>query len=328
MRRTVILTVALGLLLAAPAGAQAPPRIAAGISAAGTDLSGLTLEEAAARLYSAHAATMGRPLSVHVAGRRFPLSTGDVKLVFDVNKSARRAYNAGRAPHSGPVSVPLYVTYDRAAVDAFAARIARDVRIAPRDATVKIGLHRITPVASRDGRSLSAPALAEAVAHALGDPTQARVLRPSRRALKPKVTTGAVARAYGTIITIDRAEFRLRLFKRLKLSKTYRVAVGQPAYPTPTGRFAIQNKAVNPTWSVPDSPWAGALRNESVPGGSAQNPLKARWMGIANGVGIHGTGMAWSIGTRASHGCIRMTVPDVIDLYPRVPVGTPVVIGD
>ena len=63
-------------------------------------------------------------------------------------------------------------------------------------------------------------------------------------------------------------------------------------------------------------------------GGSAENPLKARWMGIVNGVGIHGTGAPGSIGTRASHGCIRMTVPDVIDLYPRVPVGTPVLIGN
>ena len=56
------------------------------------------------------------------------------------------------------------------------------------------------------------------------------------------------------------------------------------------------------------------------------NPLKARWMGIVNGVGIHGTGEDWSIGSRASHGCIRMHVSDVIDLFPRVPVGSPVLI--
>ena len=49
-------------------------------------------------------------------------------------------------------------------------------------------------------------------------------------------------------------------------------------------------------------------------------------MGIANGVGIHGTAEDWSIGSRASHGCIRMHVSDVIDLYSRVPVGTPVLI--
>ena len=49
-------------------------------------------------------------------------------------------------------------------------------------------------------------------------------------------------------------------------------------------------------------------------------------MGVDGAVGIHGTGQPWSIGTRASHGCIRMTVPDVIDLFGRVPLGTPVLI--
>ena len=69
------------------------------------------------------------------------------------------------------------------------------------------------------------------------------------------------------------------------------------------------------------------LPNEVVPGGFAENPLKARWIGIVNGVGIHGTGEECSIGTRASHGCIRMRVADVIALYPEVPVGTPVLIS-
>ncbi|MGH2919521.1 MAG: L,D-transpeptidase, partial [Solirubrobacteraceae bacterium] len=64
----------------------------------------------------------------------------------------------------------------------------------------------------------------------------------------------------------------------------------------------------------------------TVGGGSAANPLKARWMGITGSVGIHGTGQDYSIGTRASHGCIRMHVWDVIALYNRVPIGTPVLI--
>ena len=110
------------------------------------------------------------------------------------------------------------------------------------------------------------------------------------------MTTGGLAKAYGTIVTIDRGNFKLRLFKRLKLSKTYGVAVGMPAYPTPTGRYTIANKAVNPAWTAPNSPWAGAYANETVAGGSAENPLKARWMGIVNGVGIHGTGAPGSIG--------------------------------
>ena len=135
-----------------------------------------------------------------------------------------------------------------------------------------------------------------------------------------------VAQRYPTILTIDRSNFRLRLFKRLKLSKTYPIAVGAAGYDTPGGLYAIRNKTVNPAWSAPNRPWAGLYAGTTVPGGAPNNPLKARWLGIYNGVGIHGTGDPASIGTRASHGCIRMTVPAVIDLYPRVPIGAPVTV--
>jgi lipoprotein-anchoring transpeptidase ErfK/SrfK len=327
MRRTVFATLAVFLALVPAAGA-AEPRIAAGVSAAGTDVSGLTLPEAASRLYEAHGFTVGKPLSTHVAGRKFAVSPADLGFVYDVNKTARRAYNAGRAPHTGPVDVALFTRYDAKKVRAYADKVASTIKRNPRDARVDIGLRRIGKVASRDGRTIDAKALAAAIGAALGDPKANRIQTPKLKVVRPKVTTAGLARAYGTIVTIDRGNFKLRLFKGLKLSKTYGIAVGMPAYPTPTGRYSIANKAVNPAWTAPNSPWAGAYANEVVPGGSAENPLKARWLGIVNGVGIHGTGAPGSIGSRASHGCIRMTVPDVIDLYPRVPVGTPVLIGN
>jgi lipoprotein-anchoring transpeptidase ErfK/SrfK len=95
---------------------------------------------------------------------------------------------------------------------------------------------------------------------------------------------------------------------------------------TPAGQYRIQDKQVDPAWHVPNSAWAGSLAGQVIPGGAPNNPLKARWLGIANGVGIHGTAEDWSIGSRASHGCIRMHVADVKELFPRVPVGTPVLI--
>ena len=95
---------------------------------------------------------------------------------------------------------------------------------------------------------------------------------------------------------------------------------------TPAGRYSIQDKQVDPAWHVPNSAWAGSLAGSVIPGGAPNNPLKARWMGLVDGVGIHGTAEDWSIGSAASHGCIRMHVSDVKDLYGRVSVGTPVII--
>jgi lipoprotein-anchoring transpeptidase ErfK/SrfK len=77
---------------------------------------------------------------------------------------------------------------------------------------------------------------------------------------------------------------------------------------------------------VPNSAWAGSLAGQTIPPGPA-DPLKARWLGIFSGAGIHGTDETWSIGQAVSHGCVRMSIPDVIELYPRVPVGTPIYIG-
>ena len=149
---------------------------------------------------------------------------------------------------------------------------------------------------------------------------------PSERT-RPKVTRSQLAGKYPTLLVVERSSFKLKLYQRLKLQKAYTVAIGADGFSTPAGLYRIQNKAVNAAWNVPNKPWAGSLAGTTVPGGSPQNPLKARWMGIFNGAGIHGTDQVGSLGTRASHGCVRMAIPDVIDLYPKVRVQTPIYIG-
>ena len=322
MRRFAPLLALVALLaLAAPAAAQ-EQRIAPGTKAGHLDVGGLTVAVAIAKLQQSYNASLGRPLSIHVAGRQFRLTITQAKLKFDAPLTARRALQRPGA------DVPLVISWDRKRIRALTDRIAQTVYLAPRDATVRITLRHMVRRRSKTGRSLDARALRATVEAALAnpDPASSRIIRPARKILKPRITADKLARAYPTVITIDRAHFKLRLFKRLKFSKSYGVAVGQPAYPTPTGLFSITDKQVNPAWTAPNSPWAGELAGTTTPGGSASNPLRARWMGITNGVGIHGTSQEYSIGSRASHGCIRMRVADVIDLYPRVPVGTPVLI--
>jgi lipoprotein-anchoring transpeptidase ErfK/SrfK len=315
------------LVLAAPAAAQTPPpeqRIAPGVKAGGLDVGNLTVGEAAVKLQQTSGPKLYNPIAVHLAGRVFRLTPKQSGLKFDTVLTAKRAYYAGRT--NPTVDVPLVTSVDEAKVRTFARGIGREVYLAPRDATIRITLRHIFRRRSVTGRSVNVKALRASIVGTLANPAASHRLRPARTILKARVNASNLARAYGTVITIDRANFKLRLFKHLKFSKSYGVAVGQPAYPTPTGRFSITDKQVNPAWTAPNSPWAGELAGTTTPGGSASNPLRARWMGITNGVGIHGTSEDWSIGSRASHGCIRMHVADVVDLFPRVPVGTPVLI--
>ncbi|MFP5361445.1 MAG: L,D-transpeptidase [Thermoleophilia bacterium] len=318
-------------LLAVRAVAQPPvvvERIAAGVTAAGHDVSGLTVEEASARLQQAYGRRLERgAVSVRASGLRWRLTTRRARVRFDALRSARRALQAGRTAQGQPVDVPLAVDYSRARVERLAGRIDRRLRCKPRNSRLRISVTRVRVTHSRRGRDLDGRRLAREIGRALRDPRLGRVFKPELRRPKAKVTAGRLRRSATTVITIHQATFTLRLIKNFRVVRRYKVAVGQPAYPTPRGLFAIQSKQVNPVWSVPNSPWAGELAGTTVAGGSAANPLKARWLGVAGGVGIHGTGVTSSIGTRASHGCIRMHVADVIELFGRVSVGTPVLIA-
>jgi lipoprotein-anchoring transpeptidase ErfK/SrfK len=338
MRRALIL---LGLALsttgalASAAAAQVPaeePRIRAGVTVSGVDVGNLTVAEAQARLEQTLGPVLSQDIVVATARRSFALRMPDVRFAFRADRTALRALQAGQAAPPAPdgslppASAEPSMTYKHKPVWRFAKRTAKAVAVAPRDARVKITLKRMIKKPGRTGRKLPVSALVDSIKATLADPLAARRLAPRRERITPNVRTKELRKIYRAVITIDRSHFRLRLFKRLRYAKSYGVAVGQPGYPTPAGLFAIQSKQVNPTWTAPNSPWAGELAGQQVAGGAWNNPLRARWMGVSGAVGIHGTGQPWSIGTRASHGCIRMTVPAVIDLFRRVSIGTPVLI--
>jgi lipoprotein-anchoring transpeptidase ErfK/SrfK len=141
------------------------------------------------------------------------------------------------------------------------------------------------------------------------------------------VTTSKLAARYPAYIIIDRGSFTLRFYDHLKLARTYEIAVGMQGLETPAGLHSIEWKQVDPPWYVPKKAWAGALAGTVVPPGPT-DPLKARFMSLGGGAGIHGIDPSEysTIGQTASHGCVRMRIPDVIALYSRTPVGTPVYI--
>jgi lipoprotein-anchoring transpeptidase ErfK/SrfK len=181
-------------------------------------------------------------------------------------------------------------------------------------------------VPSKLGVDLRGKQLIADVSAALIRPDGRRVVIAQGDLTKPKVSTAELATKYPSFIIVDRNSFHLRLFKNLKLSHTYTIAVGMQGLETPQGLYKIQDKQVNPSWHVPNSAWAGKLAGQVIPPGPA-DPIKARWMGFFNGAGIHGTDEIYSLGHNASHGCVRMAIPDVEALYDQVSVGTPVFVA-
>jgi lipoprotein-anchoring transpeptidase ErfK/SrfK len=157
----------------------------------------------------------------------------------------------------------------------------------------------------------------------LSAPLTSRSLEVPTHLTPAKVRAADVPVRYRNFILIRRSSFRLQYFHDLRLARSYPIAVGQQGLETPAGLYEVQGKETNPYWHVPDSAWAGDKAGQLVPPGP-DNPIKARWLGFNGGAGIHGTEDVGSLGQAASHGCVRMAIPDVIDLYRRVPVHTPV----
>ena len=132
--------------------------------------------------------------------------------------------------------------------------------------------------------------------------------------------------AAGTIV-IRTSERSLYLVGGDGTALRYPVAVGKPGKQW-FGWAAIDGKYVEPAWSPPAEVRRDNPRLPNViPGGSPSNPMGVRAMTLDRGeYAIHGTNRPGSIGTYASYGCIRMHNRDIVDLYGRVGVGTPVVV--
>ena len=342
-RSFILVAVAIAALLVGAVGVYAYDKsqndvIANGVKAGGVDIGGMHGAAARRALDEQLTPSLNRPVAVTFGKRRFELTGAAAHVRVDTNAMVQEALNrshdgnvvgrALRALTGGKVNadIPVAVSYDRAAVQTLVRRIARRVDRAPQDATIDMSGGSITTVNSHTGRQVDTSALATRVGAKLTRAGADRSVAVPITVTQPKVTTRQLAQRYPTVITINRSAFTLKLWRNLRVVKTYPIAVGMQGLETPAGRYGIQDKEVNPSWHVPNSSWAGSLAGQVIPPGP-QDPIKARWMGIANGAGIHGTDETGSIGTAGSHGCIRMLIPDVIDLYDRVSVGTPVFIA-
>lgn len=312
--------------------------IAEGVTAAGVDLGGLTADEARAALEDRVKRPLSRPLTIRYGKHGVLLSARAAGVEVDVEGTVAEAIERSRRGsfltrswrdvngEGVDASVPLAITYFGPVVDNVVANLKDTLYVKPREARVSASGTGIKVFKSRDGREVREGQLERRIASHLVSADGDRAVNVPVKVLKPKVTTAELRTQFSRFIGVSRNRFELRLFVNLKLAKVYPISVGQVGYDTPAGLYHVRNKAVNPSWFVPNKPWAGDLAGKVIPPGP-ENPIKSRWMGIYAGAGIHGTDAVSSIGQRASHGCIRMLIPDVVELYDRIPVGTPVFIS-
>jgi len=282
--------------------------IPAGVRVAGVRVGGLAPAAAVAAVQAA----FDRSLHVVVNRTTLTISPGDYASAWVPTAVARaRVAAPGSNEH-------LVVNVRGGPLRAWAKEVAKRFSRPAVDATFAFRGGRPRVTKEHPGRRLDARLLTARVIAALQSNSRLTI-RMHTRAVLPAVTT----KSLGPDIVINRALNTLTLYDGARYVRSFRVATGQAIYPTPKGVFHIVVKWVNPWWYPPtQDAWARGL--QPVPPGP-NNPLGTRWMGLSvPGVGIHGTDEPASIGYSASHGCIRMQVPDAEWLFEHVDIGTTV----
>jgi lipoprotein-anchoring transpeptidase ErfK/SrfK len=312
-----------------------------GVTIAGIAVGGKTPDEARAVLHRHVLDGLQRPIKVHHANKTWVLGPREAHLAVNLDALVDEAVAAGdegnllsrswRRLTGGEVERSLRprVTYSDKAVIRLIDKVRGSVERDAVNAKASMDPSGPTLVPGKTGLEVDRSRLHSEIRQAITRSTGERRFVARTHKTQPAVTTAEAQQQFDTALVVSRKSFELRVYKDFRLAKTYSIAVGMQGLETPAGLYHIQNKAVNPAWNVPNSDWAGKLAGTVVPGGDPTNPLKARWLGIFDGAGIHGIDPSeyGSIGHAASHGCVRMRIADVVDLYPRVPVGAPIYIS-
>jgi lipoprotein-anchoring transpeptidase ErfK/SrfK len=301
-----------GLACAAAPASTPAHLIAHGVTVSGVRVGGLTAEPARERID----ASLTRPIRISTPRGARTIDPARAGAVADVDAALTSALAAlpGRK-----VTVPVEYSSERAA--GIVSDLAAEFDTPAVDATVT-GADAAGPqfTPPKEGVAVDRRTMGAAIGELLrsGDRAPLTLLT---RVVAPKRTIAG----FGPVVVVNRGANTLRLYNGRQLVRTFRVATGQSIYPTPSGLWRIVDKQRNPWWYPPTyDAWAKGLK--PVPPGPS-NPLGTRWMGLnAPGVGIHGTDAPTSIGYSASHGCIRMQVPEAEWLFEHVRVGTTVVI--
>lgn len=337
---TLLLTASASLAWGVVFDYQSRGLVPVGVTIAGKDLGGMSENEARAAVEDAVAAPMLRAMTVSGEGKVWSLDPKGIVAV-DVDSMVASAYSPRREATLAerldsqltgrplPAVVKPAYSVDATAIATWVAQAAVQVNRKPVSAKREVKKYKFEITTSTPGATVDQAAAIVRISEALS--SDAALSSASREVTlpityqRPKVVESDFKKA----IVVSIPERKIRLYDGVKLVKTYRCAPGRPAFPTPTGDFEVVTKLANSPWYNPGSDWAKGMPDSIPPG--PYNPMGVRKIGInVSGVFMHGIPPSEfsSIGTAASHGCMRMMPKDVADLYNRVTIGTPVYIRD
>lgn len=308
-------------------------RVLPGVSVEGVDVGGMTREEAVDAVGAVADRLLSEEIEIVAGEQSWSITPAELRATADVEAKVDEALAVSER-YSWPVRafrrlfgqeveerLPLEISPHQARTERFVDTIEEAVSVSPRDAVIELADEQLKVRRPREGVKLRAGRavrdITRSIASPGGDVVDLRV-----KTVPPLVT----GEDLGQTIAVRISENRLYLYDGLDLVKTYPVATGLGGYPTPRGEWKIINKVANPTWVNPaPNGWGKDLPRTIGPGPG--NPLGTHALYLnAPGIRIHGTYASYSIGTYASHGCIRMYISDSQELFDIVEIDTPVLI--
>ncbi|NTU72134.1 MAG: L,D-transpeptidase family protein [Coriobacteriia bacterium] len=335
---TLVLMLSATLAFAVVFDYQARGLVPNGVTVVGVDLSGMTESAAREAIEDAVSTPMMRPVTVTGDAKTWTLDpqnyvTIDTDAMLAEAYSPRRAATLAQRLNSQvtgselPVDVQPVYSVDASAIASWVTETAAQVDRKPKNASRKIVDYKFKIKKSVPGARLDQAATAATITAALSADaalnSDTRIVSLPIKPIKAKIHE----KDFKTAIIVSLSQCKIRLYKGDKLVKTYLCAPGRAAFPTPTGDFKIMRKLRYAPWINPGSDWAKSMP-AVIPAGPS-NPMGVTKIGINYpGIYMHGIppGEFGSIGTHASHGCMRMMPSTVLDLYGRVKVGDPVYI--
>ena len=334
----VTVSLVLGSLLLLGGGAYAAyrydaatsDRLLPGVTIGGVDVGEMSREEAIATLQRESDERLEREIRIEARDRSWEVSSSELGTTAAVDRVVDRALAANatyawpervfRRTFNRPIELSTNLRFrpDMARIRTYLESGAAEVAQDPTNAMVDYENGEVVLRRPAAGWQLPVKEALRAVKRAMAG-GEGTVQLPLQR-IEPEVTREDL----GHTIVVDLSDLQLTLYDGLKIDRTYDVAAGSPAYPTPLGKWEIIGKVENPTWTnpAPDG-WGKDLPLQIGPGPT--NPLGTRALYLNSpGIRIHGTSASYSIGSYASHGCVRMLMEDVEELYEIVPIGTTV----